>query len=453
MAVATKDDSTDDSDNEMEIDSFQDVDAIDQNVSTELLNLSISEGDSHDVLINELKQLMPSVVKELSSVQQHDNLLKFFRLVANGQFPSQNIGFLLFMDIVKWYATDETSEMRYSSEVKRFWRVGMKLFKGKCLRFMSGLKNKGQVSNSIYVPGKCRSSDSKVNFAVPSRQILDGMKAPVDASKPGILTDMIDTISESDPKQLNTYKLCVDGNNINSGIYNQKPCDINMWGNETLPTLNEREIELRDEICTIEQLQEYVDKLHLRDLKFLNDMLSHLSVDLLALMQRCIQVLSNRISGLRTLKVGQSMTLEKLKFQVSGDCRTSRLGYTISAIKSRICEIYSAILDLLRVVDDLCYSYSCQNEVGTYVKSSTYIDLGHQYNFVCLQGIKELKITDYISDKEVLSVFQQRSNTWFAVRKQAIMNGRTFYRGLGLDGLKKQKQHFDNFLEKRGRGE
>jgi hypothetical protein len=46
----------------------------------------------------ELKQLMPSVVKELSSVQQHDNLLKFFRLVANGQFPSQNIGFLLFMD-------------------------------------------------------------------------------------------------------------------------------------------------------------------------------------------------------------------------------------------------------------------------------------------------------------------------------------------------------------------
>ena len=49
MAVATKDDSTDDSDNEMEVDSFQDVDEIDQNLSTELLNLSISEGDSHDL--------------------------------------------------------------------------------------------------------------------------------------------------------------------------------------------------------------------------------------------------------------------------------------------------------------------------------------------------------------------------------------------------------------------
>jgi hypothetical protein len=80
MAVATKDDSTDDSDNEMEVDSFQDVDEIDQNLSTELLNLSISEGDSRDALINELKQLMPSVAKELSSFQQHDNLLKFFRL-------------------------------------------------------------------------------------------------------------------------------------------------------------------------------------------------------------------------------------------------------------------------------------------------------------------------------------------------------------------------------------
>ena len=49
MVVATKDDSTDDSDNEMEVDSFQDVDEIDQNLSTELLNLSISEGDSHDL--------------------------------------------------------------------------------------------------------------------------------------------------------------------------------------------------------------------------------------------------------------------------------------------------------------------------------------------------------------------------------------------------------------------
>lgn len=110
------------------------------------------------------------------------------------------------------------------------------------------------------------------------------------------------------------------------------------------------------------------------------------------------------------MKVGQSMTLEKLKSQVSGDWRTSRFGYAISAIKSRICELDSAILDLLGVVDDLCYSCSCQNEVGTYVKSSTYIDLGHQYNFVCLQGIKELEITDYIPGNEVLSVFQERSN-------------------------------------------
>ena len=165
---------------------------------------------------------------------------------------------------------------------------------------------------------------------------------------------MIETISESDPKQLNTYKLCVNGKKINSGIHNQKLGDINLWGNETSPTLNERKIDLRNEICTIEQLQEYVDKLHLRDLKFLNDMPRHLSVDLLAFMQRCIQALSNRISGLRTLKVGQSMTLEKLKSQVSGHWRTSRLGYAISAIKSGICEIVFAILDLLRVVDDLC---------------------------------------------------------------------------------------------------
>ena len=76
--------------------------------------------------------------------------------------------------------------MRYSDEVRRFWRVGLKLFKGKFLRFMSGMKNSGQ---DIAGQTSYKASESYVNFAVPDRKILDKFESPVRCSNPGILMD------------------------------------------------------------------------------------------------------------------------------------------------------------------------------------------------------------------------------------------------------------------------
>ena len=100
---------------------------------------------------------------------------------------------------------------------------------------MSGMKNKGHVNCRIYKP-----FESKVNFAVPNRNILDTMNRPIDALSPKILTDMIDMISESDPQQTESFKICVDGKKINSGTHGQKLGDINLWGFESSPTLEER---------------------------------------------------------------------------------------------------------------------------------------------------------------------------------------------------------------------
>ena len=72
-------------------------------------------------------------------------------------------------------------------------------------------------------------SESLVNFAVPDRKILDKLESPVQCGAPGILIDMIDTVSSSDPNQIQSYKLCVDGKKINSGTQGQKLGDINLY--------------------------------------------------------------------------------------------------------------------------------------------------------------------------------------------------------------------------------
>ena len=46
--------------------------------------------------------------------------------------------------------------------------MGSKLFKGKFLRFMSGIKNLGQNAKVLTKP-----ENSCINFAVPSRQCLE----------------------------------------------------------------------------------------------------------------------------------------------------------------------------------------------------------------------------------------------------------------------------------------
>ena len=83
-----------------------------------------------------------------------------------------------------------------------------------------------------------------MNFIVPDRRVLVDDQIIVDSSDPDILYDVIETVSLSDPDQLQIFKICVDGKKIN-------PCstgEINLWGHEDSPTFNERKTRYTSEI-------------------------------------------------------------------------------------------------------------------------------------------------------------------------------------------------------------
>ena len=116
----------------------------------------IPECDSESIEINDMIDLLPKVLKSLEDVGQKESFLKCMGLLASGTFPLHNICYLLFLDIVEWFSCDSTTHMRYGHETVKFWQIGYRLFHGNFLRFMSGIRNFGQVLDGINFCIRCK---------------------------------------------------------------------------------------------------------------------------------------------------------------------------------------------------------------------------------------------------------------------------------------------------------
>ena len=78
-------------------------------------------------------KLIPSVCEFLANEESIHSvrLLQYMELMESGRFPTTNICYRVFLDIVKWYSISKPSDMRYSPDVKQFWHLGKVLFHSK----------------------------------------------------------------------------------------------------------------------------------------------------------------------------------------------------------------------------------------------------------------------------------------------------------------------------------
>ena len=128
----------------------------------------IPQCDSESIEINDMIDLLLKVLKSLEDVGQKESFLKYMELLASGTFPLHNICYLFFLDIVEWFSCDSTTHMRYGHETVKFWQIEYRLFHGKFPRFMSGIRNFGQVWDGTSERGFFDPLKSKVNCAVPN---------------------------------------------------------------------------------------------------------------------------------------------------------------------------------------------------------------------------------------------------------------------------------------------
>ncbi|CAG2226539.1 unnamed protein product [Mytilus edulis] len=388
----------------------------------------------------ELYELLPSVIQTLKNEGEMDSYVKFNRLLAGNKLPLKNIAFLLFKDVVSWYSLDDSHKMRYSPEVKQFWRVGLKLFKGRFLRFMSGMKNQGQDIQRHLNP-----EDSAINFAVPDRKSLDGsdISETLKNLTPRIFHEMIDMLHEHDQDQLQTYKICFDGKKLNAGVDGQKSGDINLWGYEGPPSLQKIENRYENDLKCISSLERAISTLDIRHITDLAYVPESCKDGITETGKNVLTVISERLSALRKVKQKKEISLEKIKKICTTPEMNAKYSYAISAIRTFIYRIGACIDRLLNLVDTLGYALSVINDVSFLYCRGKKCYLSEQQNYVCLTGIQNDTIKrDDVSTFDTTFI-KQKSTAWKTIRSFAKVTGSTCFDALGLGGLKKQKEHFE----------
>ena len=377
--------------------------------------------------------MLPGVLDTLKSCNKTDEYLAFNRLLNDKKFPVTNIAFLLFLDVVRWLSLEKsTTFMRYSNDVKLFWQTGLRLFHGRFLRYMSGPKNQGQVIKSETTPGHFNSQESKINFAVPDRRVLQDEEKIIAGNKPGIFHSMIESVSNADPDQRLTYKLCVDGKKIN-------PCssgEVDLWGFENEPTYEQKQKRLNEEL-------DFLDKIHKQTEKFIqfshtnvSDLTSDDQNDLVQKCQETILIVSKRIKDLRHLKLNKEIVLKKLQSKIEGNWKSSQYAMVISSIRTALVHIELCIDGFLECNEKLCEHIARIHNATKYLRSSQEVHLQTQGNLVCLADSEN-------SDDVPPAHIKQRSERWFQIRKTSLVTGSTINKAIGLETLKKQREHLE----------
>lgn len=390
--------------------------------------------DSADAELQEMVGLVPKVYSVLKEQGKLYHWIQFMRMTGQNHFPSDNIAYLLFLDVVEWYAAPSIRSMRYSDEVKLFWRLGQKLFHGRFLRFMSGFKVTDTTEETADHPYP-NTVNSNINFAVPDRKMLTASASVLPSDiKPGILPTLAMLPHTGQPK---SYKLCVDGKKINHSAYSKEGC-INLFGFEEKPTAQELSDRLQEELAHISKVKTMIDLLDPTGETCVSTGHSGLATEALI----TSKIISNRLMDLRQAKVKKNLALEKFKGLGGPAWKSSKYMFVISAFHTLLHEINDTIDTAVELLDSSGQTVSQINGLSDTYVSGNKVLLNTQSNYVCLAGIQAILDDQKDALLEHSRFIQQRTDQWFRIRELGKVTGSTIYRAVGLANLKTQKEFF-----------
>ena len=386
--------------------------------------------------IQEMNDILPNVLKTLEESGTKKSFLDFCRLVHSNNFPLDNIAYLLWVEVLKWYTMENTSSMRYSDQTKKFWKLGWRVFGGKFINFMSGYKNTSQVVLGETKKGEFSPINSDINFAVPSVDILRNF-TPYSESEtrerpPGMLTDAMYSLADA----LKSKSACLtyDGKKIKQGL-TENSGDVDILGHEDGMSLEQRQEELKKKISVIEKSVQDLECLEsCADIKALSPEASENSVKSL---QFALKDLSYSVIAIQDIKEKKEYSKKKL-IERGGEenWRKSKYVFAISGIIAFIHDIDDFLQAFEKLRETICLYLA-------YMQDSKYT-LGDKVNIDQCANFQEL--AEGVSSSSDTRMVKQRTDEWKAIREKAKITGSTFFKAIGLDGLQKEKEHFEEVI-------
>ena len=99
--------------------------------------------DSETVTMQSILDLLPDVLNVMNEMERSPDFISVLKAIADRKLQG-NIALHLLLDVGQFLRQNTVYSMRYHPVTREFWTLVHKLFKGKGLRFFTGLKGEGQ---------------------------------------------------------------------------------------------------------------------------------------------------------------------------------------------------------------------------------------------------------------------------------------------------------------------
>ena len=186
-------------------------------------------------------ELLLNIINKLENCKRLNDFMKLMRYLSTGEIGMDNIVWILMLERAKFQSCKNTVAVRYSKVTKLFWSIVYRLCKSSGLKFFAGEKNWGQVvsnecGRSRYTPDK-----SKINFAVPSESVLRYINRRLPkVIPPGKIQLSLDLLSNQ-----KDVVLMADGKLVTKGLKENFCGDVNLFGHEIDPNINDLDNEIQ----------------------------------------------------------------------------------------------------------------------------------------------------------------------------------------------------------------
>ena len=363
----------------------------------------------------------------LTEGNKKETVQTFLKLVSEGRFPIDNIAFHLFCDTVEFYDKADSRRMRYSDKSKTFWWTGRKLFHGQFIRFMQGIRSTPQNENVRALEPQ----SAHINFAVPhTRSLIDynpvGVGIPQKLD-PGFHSELANLAKQAFNES--SVVLSVDGKKITPGL-TESFGDIDLLGFEKGETLEQRKDDLVQDNVRILDFISFLNKRNQTTITEYKD-------TLIEYVNKMLNIAWRHVRALRESEKDGQLAVERFKLKGGDNWKSSKFHFVINSLETLLLRMENCLSDLMAIVKQLCHLCAICNDSDNNFAHGNSVDMGTQLNFV------ELKAPEEVKTGLTPETTKQRSDKWHELRKEVKLTGSSLHRGLGLDGLKRQKEHFN----------
>ena len=228
---------------------------------------------------------------------------------------------------------------------------------------------------------------------------------------------------------------------ISRGLGKNRYGNINLWGFEDPPTLEEKPEQTERELHYIQTMLDEFNELD--------------DLDKFVKLKELVKLITDRIRNVRCLQVSKMKKLEKYEKASSS---TQNYKYVKSAAKTFIYDCKVFVKSALSINGRICELLSSLHGNWHLLKTST-LYLSNCENVKCLQSTSY--ISRYIDLNVNTHLVKQKSDEWFELHKKCFVTASTIYNALGFHGwkelnmqfqwicLQKNKRRFDELTPKK----